>query len=339
MLTIYTQTRISRCTSHVVTTEHETLIIQHIDTIMSPRADKGKAPIRGERTPLLHELNGSQTSASNSLVATAHCTDGRQSGGSAETRRRISPRRSWRDRLVIPLIIACSILFAMCLFLGLLLASFIPSEKEREDIADAVIFKGPENIQILNVTKSGVWVNVEGHLGIDMDKILGVDMSGKQVPDGQRGGGSVWWEDLRTSFGRTLVQTIGPMEVESIHGLEIWTTGSNPQSLLQAKLPNNIPIPLSTHVSSYVSAFSSDTSDKVEAIPPWLTALHIPLQVQLHAPTKLLSFAKKGWTEGCIDVELRVSRVIVRAKHRKGWRRVIKRTEKDIRVPMNVDGE
>jgi len=299
---------------------------------MALNPDKGKGVDPNERTPLL--LSGPSSSRSVSAAPSSAVTS--SSLGSIRIRpsviesNRGAVRRS--GNLINILIVVCSLLFGACLFLGLLLASYIPSPKEQDNLQDAVVFHGPTDVQVLNITSSGLWLEVDGYMGIDVDKILGINQD--HVCKGQRGAGARWWESARTAFGRTLVHALGPIEVSSLQGLEVWSTVAGHSALLSATIPVVIPIPMATQVNN----MSFDQT--VWSIPPWLTAIRIPVHVRPKAsPKNILSLAKKAWAEGSVDIELRVGSVNVKAVQDKGWRSYVSRTERDIRVPMTIDSK
>jgi hypothetical protein len=299
---------------------------------MSLNLDKGKGVDPNERTPLLI----SEPSSSRSVSAGPSSAVASSSVGSIRVEPSEIESNSGAERrhgnLINILIVLCSLLFGACLFLGLLLASYIPSSKERDDLQDAVVFHGPTGVQVLNITSSGLWLEVEGYMGIDIDKILGVNQD--DVCEGQRGAGAQWWESARTAFGRSLVHALGPIEVSSLQGLEVWSTAGIHSALLSATIPVVIPIPMTTQVNN----ISFDQT--VWSMPPWLTAIRIPVHVRPEAsPKNILSLAKKAWAEGSIDIELRVGSIRIKAVEDRGWRGYISRTERDIRVPMTIDSK
>jgi len=299
---------------------------------MSLNPDKGKGVDPNERTPLLTSGPSSSRSVSaGPSTASASSSVGLTRTESSEIET-IQGGERRHGNLINILIVVCSLLFGACLFLGLLLTSYIPSPKERDNLQDAVVFHGPTDVQILNFTSSGLWLEVEGYMGIDVDKILGVNQI--DLYEGQRGGGAWWWERARTAFGRSLVHALGPVEVSSLEGLEIWSTAGIHSALLSASIPVVIPIPMATQVNN----MSFDQA--VWSIPPWLTAIRIPVHVRPEAsPRNILSLAKKAWAEGSVDIELRVGSVIIKAVEDKGWRGYMSRTERDIRVPVTINSK
>lgn len=296
------------------------------------KASKGKAVDPSERTRLLPAGSPSSRSvASESLTAIAQRSRPSTIVESPVVENQ-DVTHTRRNRLITTLVVICSILLAAILFLGLLLSSYIPSSQEKDSLPDAVVFHGPTDVNILNVTTSGIWVEVEGYAGVDVDRILGIHRS--SVQEGERGGGARWWERLRTEFGRLVVDTVGPVEVGEIQGLQIWSTASQPEHLVSARLPSVIPIPLATRVDR------AHFDAAVWAIPPWLSAIRVPVHVRPEAATStLLGLAKTAWKKGSIDIEIRLDSVTVRSRYLKGWRRHIKHTKRGIRVPMTIDGE
>jgi hypothetical protein len=297
---------------------------------MPAKINKGKSVDPGERTRLLPPEAPTRSTPTQPL--TTQLTRRSDSSVVIEPQPIDHAASRRTNRLITSLIVICSILLGAILFLGLLLSSYIPSSKERDSLPDAVVFNGPTDINVLNITSSGVWLEVEGYAGVDVDRILGIDRD--QVSGGERGGGAGWWERLRAEFGRLAVDLVGPVEVGSVQGLEIWSSSASPDPLFSARLPSIIPIPLATHVNS------SETDSAVWAIPPWLTAIRIPVHVRPETSTStLLGLAKKAWKEGSIDVEVHLESVTVRSRHREGWRRYVEHTERDIKVPLTLNSE
>ena len=299
---------------------------------MTSKSSKGKAVDPNERTRLLPEASSSSRStASGSLTALEQ-----RSRSSIVVPGQIRDNEETahvrRNRLITALIAICTILLTAILFLGLLLSSYAPSPTEKDSLPDAVLIHGPTDIKVLNVTSAGIWLEVEGYAGVDVDRILGIHRA--EVGEGERGGGAKWWERLRTEFGRLAVDLIGPVEVREVQGLQIWSTSNEPERLVSVKVPNVIPIPLATQVDAL------QLDHTIWEIPPWLAAIRVPVHINPEATTsKLVGLARKAWKSGSIDVEIRLESVTVQSRHSRGWRGYVKHTERDVRVPLSIDGE
>jgi hypothetical protein len=299
---------------------------------MSSNPDKGKCVDPNERTPLVASGPSSSRLVGHPTTAVAIYSSTEPFRSEASETRSDRGRGRRAGNLINILIVVCSLLFGACLFLGLLLASYVPSPIERDNLQDVVTFHGPTDIQVLNITSSGLWLEVEGYMGVDVDQILGVDRI--HVPEGQRGGGAWWWESVRKAFGRTVVHTLGPVEVSSLRGIEIWSTTGTRSALLSAIIPKAIPIPMTTRVNN----LTYDST--VWSIPPWLTPIRVPIHVEPKvSPKNLLSLVKKAWANGSISIELRVKSITVKAVEDKGWRGYVSRTETDVRVPITIDSK
>lgn len=106
-------------------------------------------------------------------------------------------RHRWlKSYLLTSLLVVLPGLVLFCLALALLAGSYAPAlTSSREALEEAVVWRGPSNVRILNVTQEGgVWVQVEGWLGVDTDRALGFERADEE--------GAGWWERLRRSIAR-----------------------------------------------------------------------------------------------------------------------------------------
>ncbi len=291
-----------------------------------PKADKGKAVDRSERTPLLSGPSHSRLD------------DEQQLGASDEHDGRSARRPAWRGQLLTVLLVVITILLAGSLLFALLAWSYIPGRTEEAQLTRGIVWRGPERIDIINVTESGIWVQMDGYLGVDADFMLGVDK--RDVGEGDRGGGAAWWEGLRTSFARWAVQQVGELRVDIPDTIEVYPSmaGLDSRPLLSCQIAQSFPVPLTPALrSNDPPVFPPHTGNP--SVPAWLSPVTVVTQVSpLAHPADLLEFARQGWKKGKIEAELRISEVHVSAVGG-GWRRWIKGSKQNLVIPMDFDSE
>ena len=106
-----------------------------------------------------------------------------------------------RLRHVIAIIVTVlfSLLLSAFLLLALLAYSFKPSESEIERLQkSAFAYSGPDNVQVIDISDNGIYINVTLHCGIDTDTALAISQRAQESDSEQdRGNGVFWWEELR----------------------------------------------------------------------------------------------------------------------------------------------
>lgn len=110
-------------------------------------------------------------------------------------------RHRWlKSYLLTSLLVVVPCLVLFCLVLALLAGSYAPAlTSSREALEEAVVWRGPSDVRILNVTEEGcVWVQVEGWIGVDTDRALGFERADEE-------GAAGLWERLRRSTARKAV--------------------------------------------------------------------------------------------------------------------------------------
>ncbi len=232
---------------------------------------KGRAPPPSERTPLLPS-----TSASTLPAVEA------------------PPRRQrWG---VYAAVVA---LLAGAGFVALLAVSFVPSEREVQDLPESFKYGSP-TLHILNIGDDGVHVNVTLLGGLDVDSALAVD--------GRRGGG--WWQGLRRGAAHTMPL---PDNVRvTIPQLQVYPRGGG-LPLLNVSLPGEILVPL----------VRAD-----ELRPLAIEALGAPIA----SVGEIWSWAQKAWADGDAEVVLGVPEAKARLLG-------ITFSQADLAFPLKFDGE
>lgn len=264
----------------------------------SPHAAKGKGRARpedlDERTPLLASGSG--------------------------THYEPEPTTPRRRRLVAQLLSVFLYSFSFCVLLFIIVlliaysygsrASGIPPD---ELIQRALIARGPDRLDVLNITSDGgIWLRVRGRVGLDAGRVIGVateeDESYLQF----------WWK----SIGRWGIEQLDSVTA-NLSTIEV----SSQHDHLAAVVIPPLDLPL--------------TAD-----PPhddsWLTEVTIPVYIQ---PTKnmtaLLRFVRESWRDGTMRVEAHVGRAAIRGGHlhEGGWRSALSAVRKDVVSHVSLRGE
>ena len=100
-----------------------------------------------------------------------------------------------KSHLLTFIYVFLTFLVAILLALAVLASSLASSTRETEQLSRAVVWRGPEEVRVLNVTeKEGVWIEVKAWVGVDTDVALGFDTERDAVGN--------WWERVRRSWAR-----------------------------------------------------------------------------------------------------------------------------------------
>jgi len=250
--------------------------------------DKGKqraaTPEPSERTPLL-------PSSSSHIIhqSRPHLSPPEQ-----------HPHQNLVRRLLIVFLatlVACVIVLVLILLFALSYSSRV-SNLTAQDILDRGLFiEGPDRIDVLNATKEGgVWVRVDGRVGLDMGRVLRIR------PDD----GDLIWTELWKGIGRWGVRKVGMISVQLS---QITVTSRSEPSLSLASLTTPaVEIPL-----------SPDPPSSVE----WLTPVSIPVNVHpSNRSEELVRFANESWMSGIIQVSTTIPSIRVTGgkMHENTWK-------------------
>ena len=222
-----------------------------------------------------------------------------------------------------------SLLIGCGLIVILLVHSLGPADAERDAlVSDAVAWRGPKSVQLVNVTDDGIWLKVEGWVGIDADSILGVKMSSPSK-------GAAWWDSLRRHFAHRVVAYAPDLRVALTSEITIFPKHFSTPPLLSFHVPEPILVPLSSNVQDEPHT----TELGVGHVPTWLTPVKSLVRVRLIASTgELLNFARHAWEKGDVEVMVSVRQVQVQPSSGllQSFLRVVK---EDLNLDVYMQGE
>ncbi|EIW73155.1 hypothetical protein TREMEDRAFT_26565 [Tremella mesenterica DSM 1558] len=204
-------------------------------------------------------------------------------------------------------VIFLSLLLSFILFIVLLGASFRPSKNELSSLPHtAFTYSSPETIQVLNITESGVLVNITVRCGIDADKALGIisssDLESKieARERGDKGGGADWWEDLRRWTAHRLLQDINIININSPSDILLLSRQPHSPALFSISLPRPIEVPL-------VIGVKKDTPMKEWTKEVTVLAIARPIA----STGELWDYVQSSWETGVARVTIGVEKVQV----------------------------
>ncbi|KAL1406932.1 hypothetical protein Q8F55_006344 [Vanrija albida] len=215
------------------------------------RSDKGKgkakaAPSDSETAPLLRQSAidrlraeyGAAESSASSTASAEYTVDTPATGH--------SHRRSKRFAVVA---CALSLILGVVVFTALLAASFIPpAESESLDLAPALVYTSP-GVKVLDVSGSGVRVNVTFRGGVDVDYVLAETK--REWPSWVPG----WFGRVRESVAHGVIGTL-PQKTVTVAIPEILVyRREGGLALLNVSFPGTIEVPLlvgKVHEPEYV---------------------------------------------------------------------------------------
>ncbi|ESK96511.1 hypothetical protein Moror_7019 [Moniliophthora roreri MCA 2997] len=267
----------------------------------SARVDKGKGKAQDEpteRTPLL----GSSAGGSSSELDTTPSY----------------PHRNITTTLLnvfLGTLILCIIAFIV---FALLTWSYVSraSDLSPEDVLHrAVVFEGPQKVIVINTSwTEGMWVNVEGRVGVDAGSVLGVNRD----PDG----GDGFLKNIWKSLGRWGIQELHQVTVKTS---TINITSQYDTTIVLASL--DIP-PLDIHLTADPP---SDHS--------WLHRVSTPVLMRpTHNTSALIDFARETWRLGHVAVRTEVANLDVQGGrlHGDSWRGMLHRTMSDVKTLLTM---
>ncbi|KAI0783191.1 hypothetical protein C8Q75DRAFT_468833 [Abortiporus biennis] len=266
-----------------------------------PHIDKGKAratpPVFDERTSLLGSTSGS-----------LHSEDASES---------IPPRRETLcSKLLSIFLVSLSFCVLVFIFIALLAYSYasrssgIPPD---ELVQRALVLRGPDRIDVLNVTDhGGMWVEVGGRIGINAGELLGVNEEDED---------SVL-RDMWKSIGRWGVHRLDRISVK-LSTVTLSSAGLDKTFLANVTIPP-LELPLT------VNPPPDDT---------WLRNLTLTVFVQPSEDIpSLVRYARDSWMEGTVTVQGSVESVVVKGGRlgETGWRKHIEMAQSHLSNKLRI---
>jgi hypothetical protein len=243
-----------------------------------------------------------------------------------------------RSILVIILVITFSVILSFVLLIALLAASFRPSPSELSSLpSTAFKYAPPDSVTVLNVTDSGIWLNITVRCGIDADAALGVRgfTSAKEREfaeiHGERGIGSQWWESMRRWVAHRALDSL-------------------PQRSIRVSLPDPIHVFPRHFTSPPLLSLLVDQLDipLVSGVPPvasperpqWLQATSVIAFARPIASTgELWAFVQRSWIEGSVQVVVSTPLALARVPQSPWWAQFAQVNESDLIMELALPGE
>jgi len=206
----------------------------------------------------------------------------------------------------------CIVVFGVLAALALSYASRVSSLDPETVIHQQLTFSGPDRIDVLNVSRAGIWLNVRGKVGVDAGKVIGVATD----PEDDL------FRFLWKAFGRWSVRTLDKVTV-NMTIVHITPDDNFTESLIDLDIPL-LELPLTV----------DPPDDK-----SWLTPLSIPVFVRPTSNiTLLLGFLEKSWRTGKISIRVHVGQAIIRggALEEVDWRNKLSRKLSNMRTSVDM---
>lgn len=186
-----------------------------------------------------------------------------------------------------------------------------------DDLLDhAVVVKGPDRLDVLNVTEDGgIWVNVGGRVGVDAGAVIGVNA---EEDDG-------FFRIIWKSLGRWGIQRLDRITIK-LTTLHIFSD-HEPSTVLMSLDASPTDLPLTTEAPSDFS---------------WLTKISIPIFIApIHNTSALVRFVRHSWRDGTVAVQAHVDRVVVQggSLNDNSWRKTFKQQRSEVRTAIRMKSE
>ncbi|KAI0062488.1 hypothetical protein BV25DRAFT_1916019 [Artomyces pyxidatus] len=225
-------------------------------------------------------------------------------------------RHRLRSTLTTVFLITLSLCIIVLLLLGFLAYTYAAkaSHVSNDDILNkALVFKGPDYINVLNITDGGeIWVKVHGRVGVDAGAVMEVN------PDSTDN----VWLDIWKFIGRWGIQKLDSVSV-NLSSIDIHSR-DEASTLLASVWTPPLQLPLTADPPSDLS---------------WLTKVSLPVRIRPTQNTSVwIDFARESWRRGYIVAQAAVAEAVVEGGpwNSKGWRSVLKVERSDLVVPLRL---
>ncbi|THH09014.1 hypothetical protein EW145_g2327 [Phellinidium pouzarii] len=224
----------------------------------------------------------------------------------------------YRHRLLVLLSTVFLSTLGLCILVGLSLLALMYSYSSkvanavREGVLDrTLVVRGPERVDVLNVTEGSVWLQVDVRVGVD----------GGTAVDAVVDSGKTWFSptDIQRALGRWMVRRMGQL-----------TVSSDEITLLSGeRLLANVTIP------AISLALTLDHPNDLS----WLTPLSLPVQVNAtNNATDLTVFAQESWRTGYVIATALMRHISVQggSESETSWRSRLKVKQDNVIVPARL---
>jgi hypothetical protein len=269
--------------------------------------DKGKqravTPEPSERTPLLPSSSSHATHQSLSLSSLPERP----------------PHQNLLRKLLIVFsatLVACVTVLVLVILLAFSYSSRVSSLTVQDILDRGLVIEGPNRIDVLNATKEdGVWVKVDGRVGLDMGRVLRIRREDEDFV----------WTDVWKGIGRWGVRKVGMISVE-LSQITVTSLGE-PSVALAVLTTATIELPLSPDPPSHLN---------------WLTPMSIPVRIQPTGRAEdLVHFANESWMSGIVQVSSIIPsvRVIGGKTNGRTWRGGFRVERSNVSIALRTKGE
>ncbi|KAF8868634.1 hypothetical protein BD779DRAFT_1593762 [Infundibulicybe gibba] len=230
---------------------------------------------------------------------------------------RVGRLELWRrlTRIFLATLVVCILGCVGILLLGWSYASQVSGVSPDYIIDNAVVFQGPDHINVIKITWGGeIWVNVSGRLGVDAGSVIGVNSD----PNGDGILTDIW-----KAMGRWGVRRLDRVSL-NLTTINI-TSQSDPDTILASVDIFPVEVPL-----------TADPPDDFS----WLNNVSTPLVVR---PTSNSSawvhFVREVWKEGSAAIRADIPSATVRggSLDETGWRDLLHRQLFNIRKSLKIN--
>lgn len=180
----------------------------------------------------------------------------------------------------------------------------------------AVFVRGPDRIDVLNITDDGgIWVNVDSRVGVDAGTMVGVN---SEDNDG-------FFRDIWKALGRWGIRRLEriTLKLTTIH----ISPQAEPSTILASLDTSPMDLPLTTEPPS-------DST--------WLTKVSIPVFI---APTQntsaFLQFVRRSWRDGTVAVQVHVERAVIQggSPNDNSWRKMLDQQRSEVYAAIHMKSE
>lgn len=229
----------------------------------------------------------------------------------------VTYRRRLLSKLLLVFLVSLSICIAALALVAILAwsyASRASGVSPNDILNDAVVFQGPNRVDVLKLTPTGILVNVQGRIGCDAGAVIGI---GSEPEDGLFQG--IW-----KSVGRWGVQRVHSVSV-NLSTVRI-TSGAGSSFLASVEFPP-IEVPLTADPPSNLS---------------WLQDISIPVMIHPTSNSSLLiAFLRETWKEGAVSITAATEQIDVTggSMNDHNWRTRIHRELFDVQTSLRIKSE